>query len=185
MNRLPGNNNKLLRVLVNTKVNIHEFLILLNVWLYNEYFDKFSDLLLEIQDGLQQSLRKGVLSPILQLLVTFYYFFIFILYLYSAYYSVDSKRLWHSFLICATLINLRPLGAILARRRWGAHATVPDTLCGEGTTEPYSFSDVGSFTCPGMALPVHGTSIYSMMRTAPYSILSMPSAWQGSSMYHF
>ena len=42
---------------------------------------------------------------------------IIILYLYSAYYSVDSKRLWHSFLICATLINLRPLGAILARRR--------------------------------------------------------------------
>ena len=109
----------------------------------------------------------------------------FFLYLYSAYYSVDSKRLWHSFLICATLINLRPLGAILARRRWGAHATVPDTLCGEGTTEPYPFRDVGSFTCPGMALPVHGTSIYSMMRTAPYSILSMPSAWQGSSMYHF
>ena len=185
MNRLPGNNNKLLRVLVNTKVNIHEFLILLNVWLYNEYFDKFSDLLLEIQDGLQQSLRKGVLSPILQLLVTFYYFLIFILYLYSAYYSVNSNRLWYSFLICATLINLRPLGAILARRRWGAHATVPDTLCGEGTTEPYPFRDVGSFTCPGMALPVHGTSIYSMMRTAPYSILSMPSAWQGSSMYHF
>ena len=117
----------------------------------------------------------------------YYYYFIFIifLYLYSAYYSVDSKRLWHSFLICTTLINLRPLGAILARRRWGAHATVPDTLCGEGTTEPYPFRDVGSFTCPGMALPVHGTSIYSMMRTAPYSILSMPSAWQGSSMYHF
>ena len=46
------------------------------------------------------------------------FFFIFIiLYLYSAYYSIDSKRLWHSFLICATLINLRPIGAILARRR--------------------------------------------------------------------
>ena len=55
----------------------------------------------------------------------------------------------------------------------------------EGTTEPYPFRDVGSFTCPVMALPVHGTSIYSMMRTAPYSVLSMPSAWQGSSMYHF
>ena len=39
--------------------------------------------------------------------------------------------------------------------------------------------------CQGMDPPVHGTSIYSMMRTARYSVLLMPSAWQGSSMYHF
>ena len=54
-----------------------------------------------------------------------------------------------------------------------------------GPLSPIRSGDVGSWTCPGMALPVHGTSIYSLMRTAPYSILSMSSAWQGSSMYHF
>ena len=34
----------------------------------------------------------------------------------------------------------------------------------------------GLLRCLGMALPVHGTSIYSMMRTAPYPVLYMPSA---------
>ena len=134
---------------------------------------------------LHEQVDKGRQLDNQTLLLLLLLFIMIILYLYSAYYSIDSKRLWDSFLICTTLINLRPLGAILARRRWGAHTTVPDTLCGEGTTAPYPFRDVGSFTCPGMALPVHGTSIYSMMRTAPYSILSTPSAWQGSSMYHF
>ena len=38
---------------------------------------------------------------------------------------------------------------------------------------------------PGMALPVYSTAIYSMVPTAPYSVLSMPSAGHGSSLYHF
>ena len=36
----------------------------------------------------------------------------------------------------------------------------------------------GCLTCWEMALPVHDTSIYRMIRIAQYSILSMPNTWQ-------
>ena len=80
-----------------------------------------------------------------------------------------------------------PCGAMLVCRRLSAITTMPGYMpCWwQGTTEPYPSRDMGSLTSQGMALPVHGTSMYCMMWTAPYSVLSLPSAWQGSSMYHF
>ena len=55
----------------------------------------------------------------------------------------------------------------------------------EGPKSSIYFRDSGFLTCTRYDSLAHGTSIYSMMRIASYSILSMPSAKRGSSMYHF